>query len=81
MALRKWYTKIFLRNHKLLERVPTTKNAGLPLPIEGLSNIRKYPGHLPDITYKDDNPLNQGLFGVDGACVNLESSHDPRGRV
>ncbi|GFX01470.1 uncharacterized protein TNCV_1864441 [Trichonephila clavipes] len=35
-----------------------------------MSNISKYPGHLPDFACYDGNPRNQGLVGVDGACVN-----------
>ncbi|GFW17042.1 uncharacterized protein TNCV_2761661 [Trichonephila clavipes] len=41
-------------------------NAG----VEGLSNISKYPGHLPAVACYDGNPLSQGLVGVDGACLN-----------
>ncbi|GFT74024.1 uncharacterized protein TNCV_3707601 [Trichonephila clavipes] len=71
MTRRKWCTQDFLvESQKLLERVPTSKEAGLPPPGEGLSNISKYPGHLPDIAYYDGNPRNQGVVGVDGACVN-----------
>ncbi|GFV24653.1 uncharacterized protein TNCV_3339691 [Trichonephila clavipes] len=63
---RKWYTQDFLMElQKLHERAPTSKDAGLTPPAEGLSNISKYPGHLPDIASYDGNPRNQGLVGVD----------------
>ncbi|GFY36640.1 uncharacterized protein TNCV_28441 [Trichonephila clavipes] len=55
---------------KLLEKAPTSKDAGLTPPAEGVPNISKYPGHLPDFVCYDGNPRNQGLGGVDGACVN-----------
>ncbi|GFV56153.1 uncharacterized protein TNCV_1489301 [Trichonephila clavipes] len=68
---RKWYTQDFLaESQKLLERVSTSKEAGFTPPAEGLSHISKYHGHLPDIACYDGNPRNQGLIGVDGACVN-----------
>ncbi|GFW58983.1 uncharacterized protein TNCV_2830891 [Trichonephila clavipes] len=68
---RKWYTNNFLHeSQKLLERVPTSKNTGLTPPVKGRSNIIKYPRHLPDIACYDGNPRNQGLVGVDEACVN-----------
>ncbi|GFT11664.1 uncharacterized protein TNCV_264571 [Trichonephila clavipes] len=71
MTRRKWYTHDFLaESHKLLEKAPTSKGAGLTSPAEGLSNISKYPGHLPDIACCDGNPRNEGLVRVDGACVN-----------
>ncbi|GFU95695.1 hypothetical protein TNCV_2923261 [Trichonephila clavipes] len=35
-----------------------------------MSNISKYTGHLPVFACYDGNPRNQGLVGVDGACVN-----------
>ncbi|GFV54212.1 uncharacterized protein TNCV_2163041 [Trichonephila clavipes] len=46
------------------------KDAGLTAPAEGLSNISKYPGHLPDIACYDGNPRKQGLSGVDWTYVN-----------
>ncbi|GFX78986.1 uncharacterized protein TNCV_3912741 [Trichonephila clavipes] len=71
LTCRKWYTYDFLAEpQKLLEKVPTSKDAGLTTPGEGMSNISKYPGHLPDFACYDGNPHNQGLFGVDGACIN-----------
>ncbi|GFW20547.1 transposable element Tc1 transposase [Trichonephila clavipes] len=57
-------------SQKLLEKAPTSKDAGLTPPAERMSNITKYPGHLPDFACFDGNPRNQGLVGVDGACVN-----------
>ncbi|GFU00630.1 uncharacterized protein TNCV_4817991 [Trichonephila clavipes] len=57
---------IFLRNHKNCS--PTSKDAGLTPPAEGLSNISKYPGHLPNIACYDENPP-QGLVGINGAYV------------
>ncbi|GFV81903.1 uncharacterized protein TNCV_1057901 [Trichonephila clavipes] len=54
---------------KMLERAPTSKDAGLTPTEERMSNISKYPGHLPDFDYYDGNPRNQGLVGVDGACI------------
>ncbi|GFV15849.1 uncharacterized protein TNCV_988321 [Trichonephila clavipes] len=70
MTRRRCYTHDFLaESQKLLERAPTSKDAGLTPPVQGLSNISKYPGHLPDIAYYDGSPRNQGLVGVDGACV------------
>ncbi|GFS97800.1 uncharacterized protein TNCV_2017781 [Trichonephila clavipes] len=42
----KWYTHVFLaESQKLLERAPTSKDAGLTPPAERLSNISKYPGY------------------------------------
>ncbi|GFV30388.1 uncharacterized protein TNCV_98631 [Trichonephila clavipes] len=71
MTRRKWYTHDFLaESQKLLERAPTSKDAGLTPKAEGQSNISKYPGHLPDIACYDSIPRKQGLVGVDGACVN-----------
>ncbi|GFV88905.1 uncharacterized protein TNCV_1227021 [Trichonephila clavipes] len=71
MTRRKWYTYNFLaESQKLLERAPTSKDAGLTPPAEGLSNISKYSGHLSDIACYDGNPCNQGLVGVDETCVN-----------
>ncbi|GFX37590.1 hypothetical protein TNCV_3201141 [Trichonephila clavipes] len=35
-----------------------------------MSNISKYSGHLLDFACYNGNPRNQGLVGVDGACVN-----------
>ncbi|GFV32024.1 uncharacterized protein TNCV_1687971 [Trichonephila clavipes] len=68
---RKRYTNEFLlESQKLLEREPTSKDAGLTLLAEGLSNIGKYPGHLLDIVCYDGNPRNKSLVGVDGTCVN-----------
>ncbi|GFX41077.1 uncharacterized protein TNCV_2217751 [Trichonephila clavipes] len=67
---RKWYTHDFIaESQKLLERAPISKDAGLPPPAEKLSNISKYPGHLPDIACYDGNPRNQGLVIVHGACA------------
>ncbi|GFY18196.1 uncharacterized protein TNCV_2046021 [Trichonephila clavipes] len=80
MTRRKWCTHDFLaESQKLLERASISKDADLTPPAEGLSNISKYPGHLPDFTCYDGNPRNQGLVGVDGACVN-KTSYGPRGR-
>ncbi|GFU52938.1 uncharacterized protein TNCV_1142331 [Trichonephila clavipes] len=71
MTRRKWYAHDFLaKSQKLLEKVPTSKYAGLTPLVEGMSNISKYPGHLPDFACYDGNPRNQGLDRVDGACVN-----------
>ncbi|GFX29072.1 uncharacterized protein TNCV_2072231 [Trichonephila clavipes] len=71
LTRRKWYMNDFLaESQKLLERAPTSKDAGLQPPVEGLSNFSKYPWHLPDITCYYGNRRNQGLVGVNGACVN-----------
>ncbi|GFV34162.1 uncharacterized protein TNCV_5046961 [Trichonephila clavipes] len=79
-TLRNWCTYDFLaESQNLLERAPISKDAGLTPPVEGLSNISKYSGHLLDIASYDDNPRNQGLVGVDGACVNM-TSYGPRGK-
>ncbi|GFS90534.1 uncharacterized protein TNCV_4097351 [Trichonephila clavipes] len=70
MTRRKWYTQDFLEeSQKLFERAPTSKDAGLTPSAKGLSNIRKYPRRLPDIACYDGNPRNQGIVGIDGACV------------
>ncbi|GFT47266.1 uncharacterized protein TNCV_3748771 [Trichonephila clavipes] len=61
---------VHAETQKLFEKAPTSKVAGLTSPAEGMSNISKYPGHLPDFACYDGNPRNQGLVGVDGACVN-----------
>ncbi|GFW37213.1 uncharacterized protein TNCV_5021111 [Trichonephila clavipes] len=49
--------------------------------VEGLSNITKYPGCLPDIAFYDGNPRNQGLVGVKGACVNKTLHMSPEEEV
>ncbi|GFX06391.1 uncharacterized protein TNCV_2939191 [Trichonephila clavipes] len=68
---RNWYTHDFIaESQKLLEKAPSSKDAGLTPPAEGMWNISKYSGHLPDFACNDGNPRNQGLVGVDGACVN-----------
>ncbi|GFU20060.1 uncharacterized protein TNCV_1192031 [Trichonephila clavipes] len=59
-----------VQSRKLLKRAPPRKDASLTPPAEGLLNISKYPGHLPVIACYDGNPRNQGLVGIDGACVN-----------
>ncbi|GFU09671.1 uncharacterized protein TNCV_5027171 [Trichonephila clavipes] len=72
MTRGKWNTNDFLaESQKLLEKAPTSKDAGLTSPAERMSNISKYPGHLPDFNCYDGNPRNQGLVGIDGACVRL----------
>ncbi|GFW27114.1 uncharacterized protein TNCV_93401 [Trichonephila clavipes] len=72
------YTHDFLaQSQKLFERAPTSKDAGLTPPAEGLSNISKYPEHLPHISCYDGNPRTHCLIGVDGACVN-KTSYGPR---
>ncbi|GFW74684.1 uncharacterized protein TNCV_962591 [Trichonephila clavipes] len=58
------------KSQKLLERASTSKDVGLTPSEEELSNISKYPVHLPDIACYDGSPRNQGLVGIDGACVN-----------
>ncbi|GFT12523.1 uncharacterized protein TNCV_5093301 [Trichonephila clavipes] len=71
MTRRKWYTHDFLaESQKLLEKVPSSKDACLTPSAEGMSNISKYPEHLLDFACYDGIPCNQGLVGVDGACVN-----------
>ncbi|GFW94972.1 uncharacterized protein TNCV_1464701 [Trichonephila clavipes] len=71
MTRRKWLHAYFLAESlKLPEKAPTSKDAGLTPPADGMSNISKYSGHLPDFACYDGNPRNQGLDGVDGACVN-----------
>ncbi|GFV74560.1 uncharacterized protein TNCV_5130021 [Trichonephila clavipes] len=80
MTRRKWYKHDAEKNKKLLERAPTSKDTGLTPPVEGLSNINKYSGHLPDIARYARNPRNQGLVGVDGACVN-KTLHMPAEEV
>ncbi|GFV20269.1 uncharacterized protein TNCV_989311 [Trichonephila clavipes] len=82
MTRRKWYTQGFLaESQKLLERVPTIKDAGLTPPAEGLLNISKYPEHLQDITCYDGNPRDQGPVGVDGAWVNKSLHMAPEDEV
>ncbi|GFU69369.1 uncharacterized protein TNCV_3210331 [Trichonephila clavipes] len=72
MIRKKWYTQEFLaESEKLLETAPTTKDAGLTPPTEGLSSLSKYPGHLPDIACYHGNLRNQSLVGVDWTCVNM----------
>ncbi|GFV44186.1 uncharacterized protein TNCV_1825531 [Trichonephila clavipes] len=71
MTRRKWYTHDFLaESQKRPEKVTTSKDAGLTPPAEGMPNISKYTGHLLDFACYDGNPRNQGLVGVNGACVN-----------
>ncbi|GFX72340.1 uncharacterized protein TNCV_1252941 [Trichonephila clavipes] len=71
MTCRKWYTYDFLaESQKLLDKAPTGKYADLTPPAERMSNIGKYPGHLPEFTCYDGNSRNQGLFGDDEDCVN-----------
>ncbi|GFU13762.1 uncharacterized protein TNCV_939761 [Trichonephila clavipes] len=67
-------------SQNLLEISPTSKDAGLTPPVEGLSNVSKYSEHLPDIACYDGNPRNQGLIGVDGTCTKKDSSYCPRER-
>ncbi|GFV68229.1 hypothetical protein TNCV_1875111 [Trichonephila clavipes] len=50
--------------------MPTSKDAGLTPPVEGMSSISKYPGHLPDFDCYDGNLRNQGLVGV-GLCKQI----------
>ncbi|GFY31097.1 uncharacterized protein TNCV_4360041 [Trichonephila clavipes] len=75
---RKWYTHDFLaESQKLLKRAPTSKDAGLAPPVEGLSNICKYPGHGYRLLRKQSSQpgpqLNRrGLHKED-------SSYGPRG--
>ncbi|GFU52052.1 uncharacterized protein TNCV_3224781 [Trichonephila clavipes] len=59
-----------MESQKLLEKAPTSKDVGLTPAAEGMSNIGKYPGHLPVFSCYDGNPRSQGLVRVDGACVN-----------
>ncbi|GFV02622.1 uncharacterized protein TNCV_5017901 [Trichonephila clavipes] len=62
MTRRKWYTHDFLAESlKLIEKAPTSKDVGLIPPAEGMSNISKYPGRLPDFACYDGNPRNQDL--------------------
>ncbi|GFW98897.1 uncharacterized protein TNCV_4655241 [Trichonephila clavipes] len=78
MTRRNWCTHDFhAESQKLLERAPTSKDADLTPPAEGLSKISKYPGHLPDIACYNGNPHNLGLVGVDGACIN-KTLHGPQ---
>ncbi|GFU56778.1 uncharacterized protein TNCV_4041801 [Trichonephila clavipes] len=71
MTRRKWYTHDLLaESQKLLKRAPTSKNVGLTPTPEGLSNISKFAGYLPDIAYYDGNPRYQGLVEVNAAYVN-----------
>ncbi|GFU75153.1 uncharacterized protein TNCV_2055961 [Trichonephila clavipes] len=75
---RKWCTHDFLaESQKLLEKAPTSKDAGLTLPADGKLNIGKYLGHLPDFACYDSNPRNQGLVRVGGACY-ATSAHKGR---
>ncbi|GFS58807.1 uncharacterized protein TNCV_4271131 [Trichonephila clavipes] len=55
---------------KLIEKAPTSKDAGLSPTQERMSNINKYPGYLPDFTCYDGNPRNQSLVEFDWACEN-----------
>ncbi|GFU56074.1 hypothetical protein TNCV_3405371 [Trichonephila clavipes] len=52
---------VLRKSQKLLKKAPTSKDAGLKPPMDGMSNISKYPGYLPDFTCYDGNPRNQGL--------------------
>ncbi|GFS97752.1 uncharacterized protein TNCV_2559011 [Trichonephila clavipes] len=82
MTPRKWYTHdLFAELQKLLERAPTSKDAGLTPPAEGLLNISKYPGHLPDIACYDGNLHNQDLGRIELACVNKTLQMAPEGKV
>ncbi|GFX45341.1 uncharacterized protein TNCV_1026011 [Trichonephila clavipes] len=72
MTRRKWYTHDFLaESQKLLEKAPTSKDADLTPPAEGMSNINKYPEHFPYFAYYVNNPLSQSLIGVDGLSYEL----------
>ncbi|GFW62064.1 uncharacterized protein TNCV_1684951 [Trichonephila clavipes] len=82
MTRRNGYTYDCLaESQKLLERASTRKDTGLTPPGEGLSNISKYPGRVPDITCYDGNSHNQGIVGVDGACVNKTLHMGPEEEV
>ncbi|GFW23602.1 uncharacterized protein TNCV_4091451 [Trichonephila clavipes] len=66
-------SKLRAESQKLLEKVPSSKEAGLTPPAEGMWDIRKYTRHLPDFACYGGNPRNQGLVGVEGRnkrCVN-----------
>ncbi|GFV02507.1 uncharacterized protein TNCV_1093631 [Trichonephila clavipes] len=63
MTRRKLYTHDFL-----LEKVPTSKDAGHTPPAERMSNIFANTQGLPDFACYDGNHRN--LVGVDGAFVN-----------
>ncbi|GFW00483.1 hypothetical protein TNCV_693221 [Trichonephila clavipes] len=46
-----------------------------------MSNFSKYPGHLPDFACYDGNLRNQGLVGVNGACLNMTLHMAPEEKV
>ncbi|GFV51221.1 hypothetical protein TNCV_2545701 [Trichonephila clavipes] len=71
---RKWYTHDFLEES---QKLPTSKDAVLTPPEEGLSSISKYPGHLPDIACYDGNP---GLCRSRRGLRKQDSPYGPRGR-
>ncbi|GFQ91674.1 hypothetical protein TNCT_200171 [Trichonephila clavata] len=65
MTRRKWYKHDFLaESQKLLERAPTSKDAGLRR-----RDCRTLANSSGIISSYDGNPLNQSLVGVDWACV------------
>ncbi|GFU25824.1 uncharacterized protein TNCV_5103791 [Trichonephila clavipes] len=82
MTRRKWNTQDFLaESQKLLERASTSKDASLTPLAEGLSNISKYPGHLPDIACYVGNPCNQCLVSRRRRDLHKQDSlYGPRGR-
>ncbi|GFX89161.1 hypothetical protein TNCV_20571 [Trichonephila clavipes] len=63
---------LFAKLQKLLKKAPTSKDACLTPPAEGMSNISKYLVHLPETVCYDGIPRNQGLVGVDGACLSSD---------
>ncbi|GFS86722.1 uncharacterized protein TNCV_2407351 [Trichonephila clavipes] len=81
MTRRKWYTHDFLaESQKLLERAPTSKNAGLALPAEGLSNISKYlPWASPGYRLLRRHSLQPGPRWSRGDLRKQDSSYGPRG--
>ncbi|GFT54983.1 uncharacterized protein TNCV_2325031 [Trichonephila clavipes] len=82
MTRRKWYTHGFLEeSQKLLERAPTSKDAGLTPPAEDCRTSENTSPPSPDTTCYDGNPRNQDLVGVNGACVNKTLHKAPQAEV
>ncbi|GFW65309.1 uncharacterized protein TNCV_395751 [Trichonephila clavipes] len=77
---RKWYTHDFLaESRKLLEKVSTSKDTGHTRPKEGMSNISKYPRHLPDLACFRRQSSQPGPRRIRGGLGKQDSSYGFRG--
>ncbi|GFU62078.1 hypothetical protein TNCV_4892961 [Trichonephila clavipes] len=72
---------IFLRNHKICSKEhPSSKNAGLTPPAEGLSNISKYTGASPAYRLLPRQSSQPGPHQSQRGLHKLDYSYGPRDR-